>query len=236
MRKLLFTLLLCLVLGLTGCQGSQPVAMPVEPAQESAAPQTLISSTLDEAPLETTFVAEETKTAMTPQYEDQLYLFYREKPFNRGVVKENTKVRLLPQDTSNWVFDGTGFLVDVIAAAEVRGSNQLWLLVRFTVWDALQTDFGWLPSDCVLPYTEENQQYLLEPLTIQKGADVFNISTGKVVDADFIGQVFLTEHELDSELFSSDYVAVGSVGGWTGAVAKDDLIYPELTIDQHICE
>lgn len=109
MRKLLHALLLCLVLGLTGCQGSQPVAMPVEPAQESETPQTLISSTLDEAPPETTFIAEESKTGVTPQYEDQLYLSYREKPFDRGVVKENTKVRLLPQDTSNWVLMGPAF-------------------------------------------------------------------------------------------------------------------------------
>lgn len=66
MRKLLLVLLLCLVLGLTGCQGSRPVVMPAEPAQESGAPQALVSPTLGEAPPETSFVAEESKTGVTP--------------------------------------------------------------------------------------------------------------------------------------------------------------------------
>ena len=157
MKKILFFLILCAVLLLSGCSASKSGEEP------SHAEPTAAESSLPE-----------------------IHMFPEDVPARRMMSLEAVAVKGIPSEHAKTNRKLTYQLTEVLALvhSEPYADGDLWALVRFDGFDSFSDTIGWVRWDQLVLYTDENKHLLTYPVQLAEGCT--DLDTGEAVRWDAV--------------------------------------------------
>lgn len=97
-----------------------------------------------------------------------------------------------------------------------------WLMIRFEVVTAPESNIGWVPLSAAVEYTADNCSTLSFPLRLRSGAAFYN-SAGEEDTSIDKDSVFSIDGTADDGMLN-----VSGAGGWTAKVSAADILYPTV--------
>lgn len=152
------------------------------------------------------------------------YISYKDK---RRFVEKETDILSLPRDRSlslRIMFPNT--VVEVLAAG-TQDFREIWLYVLVPTLDSPSNNRGWVRESDTVPYTEEVQKLVQEPICIKIGADIYE---GYDYDQALSTDPVVLDYELQGRIEQrrDGYAQILCPGGNVCWVKEDDMIFPPV--------
>lgn len=159
-----------------------------------------------------------------------LNMYFSAPQFSQVIVNCADGVRTAPASDAPAASHGlSNEYAEVVAQCEAVTTNsggQLlvedWLLIRFEVVTAPESNIGWVPLSSAAEYTAANCSTVSFPLRLKSGAVFYNSGGGEDTSID-MGSVFSVDGTADDGMLN-----VSGVGGWTAKVYAADILYPAV--------